>query len=621
MSNQTVAIHIDGVRHSIKPKTNLSKKTSRVQEVTPEQFKNVLTNGMTVCLAEFTTAYPWASEAEFVQQQYFMLDFDNYEVIDKEKVRFTDSRYLSFEEAKNNRFLQENAIFMYKTFSDAEGHDRFRVAFKLDKPMTEVVEALKVNMALLKHFPNADANCKDIKRISFGGKSEHHIFDYNNVLKHASLDTEQLELNQKQVASNSFENSAELTTNSDTHEIVSMIANGEITELQEKLNIEGVVYPSVYVVKAQLKKINLAEVFNVPLGINFCDIFHEESNPSARIYKNDNGEYVYTCFSASNKYAGDIISVIQRIRDCQYHEAIEFLMCMFDITIKVNEDVQRIHNQLDLVIGLLEDVNTLKKEYPDVHKVFINPKNRSYCRQILQLFRNHTFIDYKTGEQQVAITMSVDTIMYMLSCNSRQTINDALIKLRTIGLIKSLDDTEVPQHVLVKMRDSQLKRNIDVGRFTNRTNMHSCSIQNNMLGVISKGCGEYREKRITIATMSNKGIGLALGEEKRKETFVHDQNKQAVSPKVQKQVDSLIKYADKFIEKKGYACDADLINKFNQGFKLGSKAKAKRIYDELRSGMIAQGNFKAIQNNKENRQEHNIQERMQGGHFYIKGEK
>lgn len=77
MSNQTVAIHIDGVRHSVKPKTNLNKKTSRVQEVTPEQFKGVLTNGMTVCLAEFSTSYPWGEGAEFVQQQYFMLDFDN----------------------------------------------------------------------------------------------------------------------------------------------------------------------------------------------------------------------------------------------------------------------------------------------------------------------------------------------------------------------------------------------------------------------------------------------------------------------------------------------------------------------------------------------------------------
>lgn len=619
MSNQTVAIHTDGVRHSVKPKTNLDKKTSRVQEVTPEQFKGVLTNGMTVCLAEFSTSYPWEEGAEFVQQQYFMLDFDNYEVINKEKVKFTDNRYLSFEEAKENRFLQENAIFMHKTFSDAQGHDRFRVAFKLDTPMTEVSEALKVNMGLLKVFPNADANCKDVRRISYGGKQEHHVFNYDNVLKHASLGTQAPVLNTKQESSNSFENSAELTTSHDTHEIVSMIANGEISELQEKLNITGITYPSVYVVKAQLKKIDMAEMFNVPLGINFCDIFHEESNPSARIYKNGNGEYVYTCFSASNKYAGDIISVIQRIRECQYHEAIEFLICMFNITIKVNEDVQRIHNQLDLVISLLEDVNTLKKEYPDVHKTFINPKNRSYCRQILQLFRNHIFIDYQTGEQQVAITMSVDTIMYMLSCKSRQTINDALIKLRTIGLIKSLDDTEVPQHVLVKMRDSQLKRNLDLGHFTNRTNMHSCDIQENMLGVVSKGCGEYREKRITIATMSNKGIGLAMGEEKRKETFVHDQNKQILSPKVQKQVDSLIKYMNAFITKQGYACDAEVIAKFNQGFKLGSKAKA--IYDELRSGMIAQGNFQVVQNNKANRSAHGIEKRMQGGHFYIKGGK
>lgn len=632
VTNTGIAIHIDGIKHKVKPSfglSNLSKTKSHVREVTPQELLNICTNGMTVCLAEFSTPYPWEEGAEFVQQQYFMLDFDNGEKVDigngtSQYVKYTGDKYMSLEDAMNHPFVKENALFIYSTFSNNKAEyeyaDRYRVAFKLDIPITDEQEVLKVNTALLGVFPYADANCSAVKRVVYGGGGNHTIINLNNELSYKSLNTASIELKSERVkkANSKRSNVVKQDYTYSPNEIVSFIANGEISELRDRLKLKPTVYPNIHVAKQQIKKVNMGTIFGLPVDEEILDIFHTETKPSARIYENADG-YIYVCFSSSHEFTGDIFNVVQEIRGCDYIEAFEFLLAMLNITIQVSEEVQIIHNQLDMFLSIMRDVKLMEKEFPMMKKVFQHGRNRQLCINIIQLFRDYVFIDFNTGKQMVATTLSEESISFMLSAN-RYTVHDALIKLRMVGIIKSLKDEEIPNHVLVSMKQSQLRRSVESGHYQNRTTMHSCTIETTKVSFINFNCSEYKNKRMNNLGMSETAIAVAFGEEQAKDVYVQSKRKQeAYSGETKKHLDSLVKYAHKAIEKQGYACDAELKGKFGQGYKF-SKGKTNNIFLQLRGGMINYGNLKAVPNNKEERAKYGIDKKMQGGVFYVKGD-
>lgn len=615
-TDKVIPIHADFIRYTKKPK-NLMKGKSKTVYATPAKLKEMVTNGNIVALGHFSKDYPWERGAEFLGQQFFMLDFDN----ETEGVRFSKDSYLSFEQAKQDKFLQENALFMYTTYSYTEAHNRFRVAFKMNKAVTTKQGALGVNMALINRFHNADVNCKDISRVFYGGLGDSHVFNYDNEIDYDSFIAE-YGVNVAELApaiGNSFNNVSELKTDVTCHEVVAMIHNGEISELQEMLNIQEIVLPNIFVGKKYLKSLNIGRIFNLPIDEDFNDIFHDEKRPSTRIYHNENGDYVYTCFSSSSKFSGDLIEMIKRIRGCNHVEAVEFLFVLFKVRIKVTDDVQIIYNNIDMLIDLLENKELLKAEYPQIYKAFAHPKTRNYVKQIVQLFRNHLYVDPETGEQRVAIALSEETIAEKTGCGDR-TAHNLLVRLRLAGVIQALSDNEIPNHILKGMLEHKAKRELLFERKSRRSSMHELLLTDGYLSRVNVQCQNLNAVRFTNNANSQKAIEVAQGAEKRKEIHVQDTDRNVVSFQDRKYIQSLSKYAETLIKKYGYATDNMIIKKFNQGFKFGKVTTAKNIYMRLRGGMISQTELTAITNNKANRETYGLNIKETAKTLYVKGD-
>ena len=93
----------------------------------------------------------------FVEMQWFALDFDNGEVTFENILQIANDYGISIS-------------FAYETFSSTQENQRFRVVFQHEFPIDNVQIAEILIGMLLKIFPNSDKACKDVSRLFFGGK-------------------------------------------------------------------------------------------------------------------------------------------------------------------------------------------------------------------------------------------------------------------------------------------------------------------------------------------------------------------------------------------------------------------------------------------------------------------
>ncbi len=133
------------------------------KKLSPDELKKVVYNiggnGCTFSPATFEGGK--RDKEHFEQQQLVALDFDNKD---------TDKK-ISFEEIKErSEFYELPIFFAYDTLS-SRNHDKFRVVFLNDVPITDRKSAEAVQMALGGMFPEADPSCyKDVSKLYFGGK-------------------------------------------------------------------------------------------------------------------------------------------------------------------------------------------------------------------------------------------------------------------------------------------------------------------------------------------------------------------------------------------------------------------------------------------------------------------
>lgn len=126
---------------------------------------NISRYGHTFCPATFKNGS--ASKENFEQQQFFALDFDNK----------NPNKSVSFEEVKRRADQYElPVLFAYDTMSSVN-HNKFRVVFVNDNPITEIKAAEMILKGLTTIFPEADPNSTKPTQIYFGGNKEMIYFN------------------------------------------------------------------------------------------------------------------------------------------------------------------------------------------------------------------------------------------------------------------------------------------------------------------------------------------------------------------------------------------------------------------------------------------------------------
>ena len=160
-------VHIDPKGYSHKPsgeqvgaiKARLQKNASP-SLVTLEELAKMLETGHAISPG----IMGGMSAKDWKEQQIFLVDIDNED----------NGALLSVEGAK--AICDEYGIkpaFYYKTFSHTKEKPKFRLAFVMDKPVTDEATRKKVITALVNLFPQSDKSCVNADRIFHG--TNHHV--------------------------------------------------------------------------------------------------------------------------------------------------------------------------------------------------------------------------------------------------------------------------------------------------------------------------------------------------------------------------------------------------------------------------------------------------------------
>lgn len=189
----------------IQIKYNITIDPRPVHSKPDETYKMTITSHLTlktgITINEFSelvsppNSFTWSpglfngtrSNANWVQQSVFALDFDSGITIDQVLERCT-------------QFCIAPQVW-YPTFSDSPAKQKFRVVFFLDQPITDRKLFIFLIESLMRLFPESDPSCKDASRYFYGGKKSVVI---NTVPISTSQFIDALSINTVTSDSNSF---------------------------------------------------------------------------------------------------------------------------------------------------------------------------------------------------------------------------------------------------------------------------------------------------------------------------------------------------------------------------------------------------------------------------------
>ena len=174
-----IKVHIDPKGYDEKPSgKEIGGIKSRLQKdnspslVTLEELVRKIENGHAISPG----IMGGMSAKDWMEQQLFLVDIDNEE----------EGPQLNIKDAK--AICRDNNLplaFYYQTFSHAKEHPKFRLAFVMDKPVTDENMRKYIMETLVNLFPQSDKSCVNADRIFHGTNKYVKLLDGN---AHVSLE-------------------------------------------------------------------------------------------------------------------------------------------------------------------------------------------------------------------------------------------------------------------------------------------------------------------------------------------------------------------------------------------------------------------------------------------------
>ena len=567
-------IHLDTKEFTSKPLdsqtlSNLHKRICKsVEEIAPKELAESLANGQTMVLGVMKNQV--RKKVNLNYQEVIALDFDDNTTI---------------EEIKNNEFIKDNASFIYTTFSHTEGHHKFRVVFFLEGKLTNNEQILAVYNKLFEMFPTADVNCKDSSRLFFGGKSYTEI-NFNNRLNAESL-TElpggsPIEERQEQL---------ELAIDNTKVEDINirptwwLIRHGHDDLVKTRLSRYQATTHHQATAMEYVKSLNMGEVLDLPTERNFNDLFTQDTNPSANVYKLEDSEvWLYTRHSSdeSKRFTGSIIQVVQKLKKTHFMGALMYLIEVMGIDFKATKEIQRLINEIEIYSALLLS-SDLKNTYPHVAKIFKDGRTNyaSDVVQILQIAKNNVVeVD---GEIRMISQLSSRELAERIhgTQNKKKRVQTVLNLMSTTDWIDKLSTDDLPEALRTKLVEYQKTNN----RKYRKNVIEFKYLGSDFFGQLNNKCEVMLDKGFTAkATLTKEGLQNTFNETEANKVFNQDTDRKI--SKLSNDVETeAVHFIMELIESKGYVEEKAVIKHLSNFIgKTLSDYKFKQLRSKITEG-------------------------------------
>lgn len=567
-------IHLDTKEFTSKPLdsqtlSNLHKRICKtVEEIAPKELAESLANGQTMVLGVMKNQV--RKKVNLNYQEVIALDFDDNTTI---------------EEIKNTDFIKDNASFIYTTFSHTEGHHKFRVVFFLEDKLTNNEQVLAVYNKLFEMFPTADISCKDSSRFFFGGKSYMEInfnnkFDVNTIV-------ELPESTPVQEVHEQLELAVDNTKAEDVNIKPTwwLIRHGHDDLVKARLSKYKATTHHQATAMEYVKSLNMGEVLDLPTERNFNDLFTEDANPSANVYKLEDSEvWLYTRHSSdeSKRFTGSLIQVVQKLKKTHFIGALMYLIEVMDIDFKATKEIQRLINEIEIYSALLLS-SDLKKTYPHVAKIFKDGRTNyaSDVVQILQIAKNNVVeVD---GEIRMISQLSVRELAERIhgTDKKKNRVSKVLNLMSTTDWIDKLSAEDLPEAIKTKLVEYQEANN----RKYRKNVIEFKYLGSDFFGTLNNKCEVMLDKGFTAkATLTKEGLQNTFNETEANKVFNQDTDRKI--SKLSSNVETeAVHFIMESIEENGYVEEKAVIKHLSNFIgKTLSDYKFKQLRSKITEG-------------------------------------
>lgn len=476
-----IKVHLDIQQYQSKPDSAGAGRITtriphRVVSVTPQELADAVGNkGQTVCLGimgEINGEIKKRKEHLLYQEACF-LDFDNSWSPSKgEKLPTEGADYSSLADALQDSYFQENASFLYKTFSHQEGWDHYRVAFLFSRPLVSNEEVEAVYRYLFSLYPNCDHKTIDSSRLFYGGTQAIEI-NFNNRLDvdailNASVPVAQsTPAKTRAKAVTQTQTVLELMTEQDAiqERIVptwKLIKQGDKAEVARRWAeiIEPQVIADEDLAINYLKSIDMAQLLGITRN-PFHDIFEADSTPSAGIWKPADKDYwLYTQQNKVNalghKMSYSLVRVIEKLlttptKTVTQGMAIDYLIEVSPIEIKVTPEIAEMRRQAERFKRIILS-STFKEDNPSMYKIL--GRYIPQVNAIIDILKMSLYQNPETGELQALTRMSSENIALRIGV-SKQGTKELLTLMTLTHITEKLDDEDIPAWLLNQLQFTQ----------------------------------------------------------------------------------------------------------------------------------------------------------------------
>ncbi|MEB5968796.1 hypothetical protein [Enterococcus gallinarum] len=592
-------VYLSNIPNKEKPNQYMVKKISNtimnnLREITIQEFAEELAvNGKTVVLAELSEN-KLSKMTEILGQELVMLDFDNKD----------ENNLYTIEDLEADSFMQENASFIYRTFSDMYSEiDKFRVVFQLDKLVTDNHEIEQIYQGLFKKYPQADSSVGQTSRMFFGSNAGYEIIDWDN-----RLDTKTILVSDEITESSDIEIVSGEMLNENTP-IYLLLKYKKYDLVKQRFGKEhSNIFPDDITASNYFKTRDMREFLEISDENPFYDIFHEEDNPSASVYfAKDIQIYMYKCFSESHPFHGDIVKVLKEYLGFRsFSEVMDLLIEVTDSEISYLSEIGQAKRDYNDLRDQLR-YKQLKNNYPEVYS-YLN-RYEDEVIEIMDIMFDFTYLDKTTGELQYLNYLSLDRITKYVNDrlhkkNSRNKISNIMNLIIVMEMVTKLPPESIP----VELKEQLIDKQQNDSKQIRTSNVYIPTID---LGNAFEIAKILKKNDTTIKSLGFEVVYRMFGLEKAKKDFpqaytplkkrklIKMSKKDSNLPKENVEFeDKVIKILFRELKKQGYIFEADLIELIANKLKI-NKATARDKYNKVRADMINKYDLVRHRNNIE----------------------
>ncbi|MDK3656248.1 hypothetical protein O0A22_11580 [Staphylococcus pseudintermedius] len=592
-----VKIHLDKQEYQTKPvdgkvlRAMHKRICSTVTDITPEELAQSLSNGQTMVLGIMKDNE--RKKSNMIFQEVIALDFDEGSTL---------------EEIKTNEFVQQNASFMYTTFSHTESKNKFRVVFVLESKLVSNEQVTAVYNKLFEMFPTADIACKDSSRFFFGGRRYFEI-NFNNKLDANSIvDLPAGEQTEERVEQPQFKLAVDNTKVVDVNIKPTwwLIRHGYDDLVKARLSKYKATTHHQATAMEYVKSLNMGEVLGLPTEYNFHDLFTPDNNPSANIYKLEDSEvWLYTRHSSDKEkqFTGSIIEVVQKLKKTHLIGALTYLIEMMGIDFEATEEIQRLTYEIELYSTLLLSAD-LQKSYPHVSKIFRDGRT-NYASDVVQILQiaKHNVVEVD-GKIRMISQLSSRELAERIhgNKNKKKRIQTVLNLMSTTDWIIKLSTDDLPEAIRTKLLEYQQNKN----RKYRKNVIEFKYLGSDFFGGLNNKCEVMINKGFTArATLTKEGLQHTFDNETANKVFTQDKEREV--SKLSNDVETeAVHFIMEAIEQHGFIEEKAVVNHLSSFI---GKALSDYKFKQLRGKIVAGYDLKRVRLNKELKKEFEVSDK------------